>query len=111
MSNEVCCLTNVLRMVNSLRAIAIIIVFALYIRLSFYRVRLIRRYALMTLKLLELLSLIPDPRRAQGKKWQLGPVMLALDSQTKCTTIYRWGDGENIQSARFRRAHRVELPA
>ncbi len=31
----------------------------------------------MTLKLLELLSLIPDPRRAQGKKWQLGPVMLA----------------------------------
>ena len=31
----------------------------------------------MTLKLLELLSQIPDPRRAQGKKWQLGPVMLA----------------------------------
>jgi hypothetical protein len=31
----------------------------------------------MTLKFLELLSQIPDPRRAQGKKWQLGPVMLA----------------------------------
>ena len=31
----------------------------------------------MTLKLLELLSQIPDPRRAQGKKWQLGEVMLA----------------------------------
>ncbi|MCP4083082.1 MAG: transposase family protein, partial [Gammaproteobacteria bacterium] len=26
---------------------------------------------------MELLSQIPDPRRAQGKKWQLGPVMLA----------------------------------
>ena len=31
----------------------------------------------MTLKFLELLSQIPDPRRAQGKKWQLGPVILA----------------------------------
>ena len=31
----------------------------------------------MTLNFLELLSQIPDPRRAQGKKWQLGPVMLA----------------------------------
>ena len=31
----------------------------------------------MTLEFLDLLSQIPDPRRAQGKKWQLGPVMLA----------------------------------
>lgn len=31
----------------------------------------------MPLEFLELLSQIPDPRRAQGKKWQLGPVMLA----------------------------------
>ena len=31
----------------------------------------------MTLKFIVLLSQIPDPRRAQGKKWQLGPVMLA----------------------------------
>ncbi len=31
----------------------------------------------MALKFLELLSQIPDPRRAQGKKWQLGPVLLA----------------------------------
>ncbi len=31
----------------------------------------------MALKFLELLSQIPDPRRAQGKKWQLGPALLA----------------------------------
>jgi len=31
----------------------------------------------MALEFLELLSQIPDPRRAQGKKWQLGPVLLA----------------------------------
>ncbi len=31
----------------------------------------------MPLEFLDLLSQIPDPRRAQGKKWQLGPVMLA----------------------------------
>ncbi len=31
----------------------------------------------MSLKFLELLSQIPDPRRAQGRKWQLGPVLLA----------------------------------
>ncbi|MCF6198760.1 MAG: ISAs1 family transposase [Hyphomicrobiaceae bacterium] len=31
----------------------------------------------MILKFLELLSQIKDRRRAQGKKWQLGPVMLA----------------------------------
>lgn len=31
----------------------------------------------MSLEFLELLSQIPDSRRAQGKKWQLGAVMLA----------------------------------
>ncbi len=31
----------------------------------------------MSLKFLELLSTIPDPRRAQGRKWRLGPVLLA----------------------------------
>lgn len=31
----------------------------------------------MTLEFLKLLSQIRDPRRAQGKKWQLGPVLLA----------------------------------
>lgn len=31
----------------------------------------------MSLEFLDLLSQIPDPRRAQGKKWQLGPVLLA----------------------------------
>lgn len=34
-------------------------------------------YAQMPLEFLELLSQIKDPRRAQGKKWQLGPVLLA----------------------------------
>lgn len=31
----------------------------------------------MSLEFLQLLSHVPDPRRAQGKKWQLGPVLLA----------------------------------
>ena len=31
----------------------------------------------MSLEFLNLLSQIPDPRRAQGKKWQLGPVLLS----------------------------------
>lgn len=31
----------------------------------------------MALEFLRLLSTVPDPRRAQGKKWQLGPVLLA----------------------------------
>ena len=31
----------------------------------------------MALEFLKLLSQIPDPRRAQGKKWQLGPMLLA----------------------------------
>lgn len=31
----------------------------------------------MSLEFLKLLSEVPDPRRAQGKKWQLGPVLLA----------------------------------
>ena len=38
---------------------------------------MIRKGVLMSLEFLELLSQIPDPRRAQGKKWQLGPVLLA----------------------------------
>ena len=33
--------------------------------------------ALMSLEFLKLLSQIPDPRRAQHKKWQLGPVLLS----------------------------------
>ncbi len=31
----------------------------------------------MSLEFLNLLSRIPDHRRAQGRKWQLGPVVLA----------------------------------
>ncbi len=31
----------------------------------------------MSLEFLKLLSDVPDPRRAQGKKWRLGPVLLA----------------------------------
>lgn len=31
----------------------------------------------MALEFLDLLSQIPDPRRAQGRKWHLGPVLLA----------------------------------
>ena len=31
----------------------------------------------MAMEFLELLSTIPDPRRAQGRKWRLGPVLLA----------------------------------
>ncbi len=49
----------------------------------------------MTLKFLELLSTIPDPRRAQGKKWQLGPVMLAtilaiLSGATSYRKVHRF---------------------
>ncbi len=49
----------------------------------------------MTLKFLELLSQIPDPRRAQGKKWQLGPVMLAtilaiLSGATSYRKVHRF---------------------
>ena len=35
------------------------------------------RGALIPLEFLDLLSQIPDRSRAQGKNWQLGPVMLA----------------------------------
>ena len=31
----------------------------------------------MSLEFLDLLSQVPDPRRPQGKKWQLGPVLFA----------------------------------
>ncbi len=31
----------------------------------------------MSLEFLNLLSQIPDPRRAQGKKWKLGPIVLS----------------------------------
>ena len=49
----------------------------------------------MALKFLELLSQIPDPRRAQGKKWQLGPVMLAtilaiLSGATSYRKVHRF---------------------
>ncbi len=49
----------------------------------------------MPLKFLELLSQIPDPRRAQGKKWQLGPVMLAtilaiLSGATSYRKVHRF---------------------
>ena len=49
----------------------------------------------MTLKFLELLSQIPDPRRAQGKKWQLGPVMLStilaiLSGATSYRKVHRF---------------------
>ncbi len=57
----------------------------------------------MTLKFLELLSTIPDPRRAQGKKWQLGPVMLAtILAILSGATSYR-------KVHRFIEAHREHL--
>ncbi len=49
----------------------------------------------MPLEFLDLLSQIPDPRRAQGKKWQLGPVMLAtilaiLSGATSYRKVHRF---------------------
>ena len=51
--------------------------------------------ALMALEFLNLLSQIPDPRRAQGKKWQLGPVLLAtilaiLSGATSYRKVHRF---------------------
>ena len=40
-------------------------------------VHLLWKGTLMSLEFLELLSQVPDPRRAQGRKWLLGPVLLA----------------------------------
>ena len=60
----------------------------------------------MALKFLELLSTIPDPRRAQGKKWQLGPVMLAailaiLSGATSYRKVHRFieAHGEHLNEA------------
>jgi len=49
----------------------------------------------MPMEFLDLLSQIPDPRRAQGKKWQLGPVMLAtilaiLSGATSYRKVHRF---------------------
>ena len=49
----------------------------------------------MSLEFLNLLSQIHDPRRAQGKKWQLGPVLLAtilaiLSGATSYRKVHRF---------------------
>jgi hypothetical protein len=49
----------------------------------------------MSKKFLDLLSQIPDQRRAQGKKWQLGPVLLAtilavLSGATSYRKVHRF---------------------
>jgi hypothetical protein len=57
----------------------------------------------MSLEFLELLSQIADPRRAQGKKWQLGPVLLAtILAILSGATSYR-------RVHRFIEAHRERL--
>lgn len=57
----------------------------------------------MALEFLNLLSQIPDPRRAQGKKWQLGPVLLAtILAILSGATSYR-------QVHRFLETHRKRL--
>jgi len=57
----------------------------------------------MSLEFLKLLSEVPDPRRAQGKKWQLGPVLLAtILAILSGATSYR-------KVHRFIEAHRVRL--
>ena len=57
----------------------------------------------MALEFLELLSQIHDPRRAQGKKWQLGPVLLAtILAVLSGATSYRKVHG-------FIEAHRKRL--
>ena len=57
----------------------------------------------MPLEFLKLLSQIHDPRRAQGKKWQLGPVLLAtILGILSGATSYR-------KVHRFIEAHRVRL--
>jgi len=49
----------------------------------------------MSLEILNLLSQIPDHRRSQGKKWQLGPVLLAtilaiLSGATSYRKVHRF---------------------
>ncbi len=49
----------------------------------------------MSLEFLSLLSQVPDPRRAQGKKWQLGPVLFAtilavLSGATSYRKVHRF---------------------
>ena len=49
----------------------------------------------MSLEFLKLLSEVRDPRRAQGKKWQLGPVLLAtilaiLSGATSYRKVHRF---------------------
>lgn len=49
----------------------------------------------MSLEFMDLLCQIPDPRRAQGKKWQLGPVLLAtilaiLSGATSYRKVHRF---------------------
>ena len=57
----------------------------------------------MPLEFLNLLSQIPDPRRAQGKKWRLGPVLLAtILAILSGATSYR-------RVHRFIQAHRKRL--
>ena len=59
----------------------------------------------MSLEFLNLLSQIPDPRRAQGKKWQLGPVLLStILAILSGATSYR-------KVHRFIEAHRERLNA
>ncbi len=57
----------------------------------------------MSLEFLNLLSRIPDHRRAQGRKWQLGPVVLAtILAVLSGATSYR-------KVHRFIEAHREDL--
>ncbi len=59
----------------------------------------------MPLKFLNILCQIPDPRRAQGKKWQLGPVLLAtILAILSGATSYR-------RVHRFIEAHRKRMNA
>ena len=52
----------------------------------------------MALEFLKLLSQIPDPRRAQGKKWQLGPVLLATRFEADgLATVLGYGHGDVIR--------------
>ncbi len=59
----------------------------------------------MSLKFLERLSQIPDPRRAHGRKWQLGPALLA----TVLATLS--GAASYRRVHRFIETHRTRLNA
>ena len=64
-------------------------------------------YAQMPLDFLELLSQIKDPRRAQGKKWQLGPVLLAtilaiLSGATSYRKVHGFTEGGRGANGLFR---------